>query len=143
MTGADAMPSPALADAFTLTLEPDSRIEVGALAIGGRRELRRAASGAFAGRGLDGAVIAASETILHRPDGVGAVEASYLIRLHDGAAVRLLGVGRLTEDGAFAGLRMTLAFEVDEAGPHAWLARRVFVGERPAGELALNIAEVL
>jgi hypothetical protein len=143
MSDSDDMPTPSLADAFTLRLEPGAAVDVGALAIGGRRTQRSVSAGMFSGRALEGQIVAASETVLTRADGVGVVEASYLIRLEDGAALRLLGVGYLTEDGPFEGLRLTLAFEADEGGPHAWLARRVFVGERSAGEDALRIAEVL
>jgi hypothetical protein len=140
---ANSAPTPALADAFVLTVTPAETMVVGTLATGGVREHRPAAGGEFAGRGIAGNILSGGETLLRRPDGVAVLEANYLIAAEEGEIIRLVGTGYATGDGSFVGTRMTIMFEVDEQGRHAALSTRAYVGERSSGSDALRIAEVL
>lgn len=139
---ADHAPTPGLAERFRLRLAFAAAIDIGRLATGGRRVYRAASGGSFAGDGIDGDVIGGGETMLERPDGVGVIEANYLVRTADGALLRLIGTGYRTSAGDFIGTRMSLVFEVDEDGPHARLSTRAYVAEA-AGDGDLVIAEVL
>jgi hypothetical protein len=145
MTSSDDVPIPGLAPAFTLRLDPAGGARIGQLATGGVREHRAFSGGRLQGERLSGDLLPdhSGETWLRRTDGVAAVEAAYLVRTGEGQVLRLLGTGYATGTGDFAGVRMTIVIEVDEAGPHAWASRRAFVAERPAGSDALQIAEVV
>lgn len=135
------MPVPTLAPAFTLVASPGGSLVVGRLATGGTRQHRLYASGRFAGRGIEGALVTGSETLLHRPDDVTTVEANFLVATSDGAMLRLIGIGYET-DAPFAGTRMTIVIEADEDGPHAALTTRAFAAERLAGSDTLAIAAI-
>jgi len=132
---AEAVPTPGLAAAFTLRVRHAEPLQIGRLSTGGSREYQPVLSGMFSGRGVEGRILSGGEMRLCRPDAVTVVEADYLIAVDD-AAVRLIGTGYETADGPFVGTRMTMAFEADEGGPHAWLCTRVFLAERAtAGDL--------
>lgn len=142
---ADETPTPGLAPAFSLTFEGGEATRIGALATGGVREHLTFAAGRLQGERLSGDLLAghSGETRLGRSDGVTVVEGLYLVRCVDGQVLRLIGTGYHTEDEAFAGTRMTLVIEVDEAGPHALLSRVAFLAERPAGADLMQIAAVV
>ncbi|HWW66151.1 MAG TPA: DUF3237 family protein [Sphingomonadaceae bacterium] len=143
MVDPDDAPTPALAERFLLEVAVTTPIVVGTLATGGVREYHAACDGRLHGEGLEGTVIGGGETLLRRPDGIGVLEANFLVQTADGAILRIIGTGYRTQEGPFTGTRMTIVFEVDEAGPHAPLSTRAYVAERPSGSDRYTIAEIV
>lgn len=138
----DDMPVPQLEEAFRLKLTFGEMLLIGRLATGGERRVLPVAAGSIAGERLKGRVVSGGETELARRDGVTTVEISYLVRSDDGTLIRLFGNG-VHADGTFAGLRTTISFEVDESSPHAWLATRAFIAERPQGSDTMLITQIV
>jgi hypothetical protein len=139
----DDMPVPALEDAIVLRFELGPPLTLGRLATGGVRSMVSAVGGTVEGAAGTGIVAGGRETRLTRADGVTTIDATYLLVMADGAPVRLIGTGYVTDSPDFQGTRMTISFEVDENSPRAWLATRIFLGERPAGTAVLHVAKVL
>ena len=139
------MAVPRLGNEFTLTLHLGSPLHIGSLPTGGERHQRVINGGGIDGERLTGEVVAGAgeHVLLKRADGVGVIEASYLIRTADDYLVRMTGHGYRTggEDGVMT-LRVT--FEADEHGPYEWLGRTMFLAYGDAGQdLVLHVAEVL
>ena len=143
MIDPDETPTPALGPCCTLAVSLAPETVIGTLATGGIRAYRAATGGTIEGSDLRGDIIGGGEMLLGRPDGVGVVEANYLLRTSGGGIIRLIGTGYATSDPPFIGTRMTVVFEVDEGGPIAHLSTRAYVAERSAGSDRYAIAEVL
>lgn len=129
---------PVLVPAFALRLERAGSIVIGQVTTGGQRSQIAITGGSFAGEGLSGTVVGGSETLLARGDGVTVVEASYLVSFGTAGTVRAHGTGYRTS----AGLRLSLLFEADAAGPLAALTTRAYLAEQPVGEAELTIARI-
>ncbi|HWU03739.1 MAG TPA: DUF3237 family protein [Novosphingobium sp.] len=154
-----AAPTPGLEQAFTLILDRAPPVDIGATGNGGARSHVALRGGTFAwqdtggqdagGQGVGGQgwtgegtilqVVAGSETLMRRADGVCTVEAQYLLRGETGACLRLFGTGHRLTQGDFAGLRLALLVEAAEDGPFAPLATRVYLGEQAEGAPAMTI----
>lgn len=136
------MPVPVLAEAFKLAVESAPDIRVGRLATGGARSIRPVKEGRLEGRGLCADIVSGTETWLSRCDGVSTIEVSLVAMPQEGSPIRLSGTGIHVANGA-AAMRMNVVFEVEDGSAHEWLATRVFVAERPDGQSAFSIFEVL
>lgn len=139
----DQTPIPGLAPAFEFLVERGAPVELGDLAIGGRRTHVPVTGGTVAGDELAGRLVGGAELLFERADGVTVVEASYLLRTGDGHAARAFGQGYRTQTGEFAGTRLTLLFEADEAGPLAGLCAAAFVAEALPGAALLSISRIV
>lgn len=145
MTDSAEMIVPRLGDQFILTLQLGSALAIGTLPTGGKRRQLIVDGGCIMGERLTGDVIARACTHmqLDRADGVAVVEISYPIRTADGHILRMVGQGYRT-GGEVGTITLTIAFEVDENGPHAWLGRAMFLAYGDAGsDLMLHVTEVL
>ncbi len=135
---------PRLSDEFILTLQLGCGLAIGTLPTGGQRSQRIVDGGRIIGERLTGDLVAKAciHMLLDRADNVVVVEISYPIRTSDGQMLRMVGQGYRT--GGEAGvITLTIAFEVDENGPHAWLGRSMFLAYGDAGSnLELHVAEV-
>jgi hypothetical protein len=143
MGSADDIPIPALEEVLVVALELGPPLTIGRLATGGVRAIQPVVGGIVEDGSGIGIVAGGLETRLKRKDGVTAIEANYLLVMHDGTPIRAHGTGYFTQDENFEGTRMSVVFEVDEGSAHAWLATRAFIGERPAGTSALRIAKIV
>ena len=130
---------PSLEERFTLEIEPGALLNIGRLATGGERSVQTIAGGTFDNGVKRHPVLAGSETMLSRADGVTTVDAVYFVSIDD-AVIRLVGTGFAVRDATFEGARMSLVFEVDQNGAESGLADRAFVAERPSGSNRLRIA---
>jgi hypothetical protein len=131
-------PVPAFAPAFALTIERGAPVEVGALAIGGRRVHAPVTGGTVTGE-LAGELVGGSETMFERADGVTVVEASYYLRDASGAAARIVGQGYRTAEHT----RLSLMVEAAADGPLAPFSAAVFVGEALPGAARLTVQRVI
>jgi hypothetical protein len=136
-------PTPDLVKAFDMTLERAAPLAVGAIATGGHRTSIAVTGGLFEGEGLRGQLVGGTELLLRRGDGIGVVEASYLIAFADGRVVRAFGTGYHIDEHDFRGMRLSLLFEAAEDGPFAPLATRAFVGEVIAGSESMTIYRIV
>lgn len=143
MIADEDMPTPALEDALLLSLELGPTLTLGRLATGGVRTMQGVVGGTVEGSAGIGIVAGGRETHLARADGVTQIDANYLLVMNEGTPIRILGTGYVTQGNGFSGTRMIFSFEVDEASAHAWLATRTFIGERPAGTSAFQIAQIV
>jgi hypothetical protein len=134
----DETPIPGLVPAFEMLMELGVPVEIGALAIGGRRVHVPVKGGIVTGEDLTGALVGGAEMLLERADGVTVVEASYYVRSADGAAVRLFGQGYRTAGGT----RLGLLAEAAAGGPLARLASVAFVAEALPGEARLAVMRI-
>ena len=135
---------PALEHAFTISIDLGRPYWVRPPVRGDMRAAIHAASGRVEGPRLNGRVIPMSggDFPLVRPDGVIDFDARYLLEADDGAIIYLENRGyrwarspeiaermkrnEPVEHGDYY-MRVTPRFDVPE-GPHAWMARHVFVG---------------
>ncbi len=140
MAGNDILPG--LAPAFEMAVERGNPVEVGQLAIGGKRSYQPVTGGRFSGDGVSGEIVGGGETLFGRASGVAVVEAVYYLRSTSGWVTRLFGNGYRTTEGDFAGLRMSLLFEADEQGALAHLAAEAFVGEQADGAAILTVSRI-
>src|SRR5690348_11250960 len=135
---------PKLEHAFTISIELAGLQWVKPTSQGAARAAVYAASGKIEGPRLNGRVIPMSggDFPLVRPDGVIDFDARYLLEADDGAIIYLQNRGYRWARSADAAARMarnepvaaadyymrvTPQFDVPE-GPHAWMAKHVFVG---------------
>jgi hypothetical protein len=135
---------PQLGDEFILTVQLGSALAIGTLPTGGKRAQLIVDGGRITGERLTGDLItgACIHMLLDRADGVSVVEISYPVRTADGQMLRMVGQGYRT-GGEAGAITLTIAFEVDENGPHAWLGRAMFLAYGDAGsDLVLHVAEV-
>lgn len=130
-------PIPGLAPAFELAVERGAAVDIGALAIGGRRVQVPVTGGTASGE-LAGSLVGGADILFERADGVTVVEASYYLRSADGAAVRVFGQGYRTASGT----RLSLLVEAAVDGPLAALSAAVFVAEALPGEALLAVMRV-
>lgn len=135
-------PLPRLAHAFDMSLERGESIDVGDLAIGGRRVYVPINGGSFLGEGLAATVVGGSETLFERGDGVTVVEAVFYIRSAAGWNARAFGNGYRTTGGDFSGTRLGLLFEADQDGPLSHLTALAFIAEQPAGSQLYSISRI-
>lgn len=134
----DETPIPGLAPALDLFIERGPAVDLGSLAIGGRRILMPVKGGTVTGDCGTGVLVGGSETLFERADGVTVVEASYYFRGDDGTAVRLFGQGYRTESGT----RLSLLAEAAANGPLAPLAALAFIAEALPGESRLAVMRI-
>ena len=134
----DETPVPGLAPAFALTIERGAPVDVGALAVGGRRVHVPVTGGTAAGE-LAGELVGGAETLFERADGVTVAEASYYLRDADGVAARIVGQGYRTAEHT----RLTLMVEAAADGPLAPFSAAVFVGEALPGAARLTVRRVI
>ena len=130
---ASAEPEPLRTEhALTAFVSCDGAVDLGRSAAGHRRVIP-IVGGRVEGPRLRGEVLAGgADWQLTRPDGVLEIDARYEVRLDDGTcvSVRNRGIVCPPQDGAPGApyARTVPRFEVPPDGPHAWLARSVFVG---------------
>ncbi|WP_336713041.1 DUF3237 domain-containing protein [Arthrobacter sp. USHLN218] len=128
--------------AFTLYVDLDAPVEVGATPQGTRRIIP-ITGGRFEGPLLKGDILpGGADWNLVRPDGIVHLWARYTIRADDGALIMVTNEGWGTQDDAtmqqiFSGVPMDPAgwycrtqprFEAD-MGRHQWLNESVFAGD--------------
>ena len=133
---------PGLAPAFEMTVGRGTAMEVGQLAIGGKRVYCPVTGGSFSGDGVSGEIVGGGETLFERANGVSVVEAVYYLRSATGWTTRMFGNGYHTTGGDFVGLRMSLLFEADEQGALAHLAAEAFVAEQADGAAVLTVSRI-
>jgi len=126
-----------------MEVERGKPVEVGQLAIGGRRSHIPVIGGRFTGEGMTGRLVGGGETLFARADGVTVVEAVYYIESAAGWLARAFGNGYRTTDGDFIGTRMTLLFEADQDGPLAHLAASAFLAEQLPGSPLVSISRIV
>ncbi len=134
----DQTPIPSLAPAFELFVERAMPVEIGDLAIGGRRVHVPVKGGTAVGKALAGIVVGGSETLFERADGVAVVEGTYIVRSDEGAFARVFGHGYCTAGN----IRMSLLVEADADGPLASLSALAFIAEALPGEARLAVMKI-
>lgn len=123
------MDSPRLEFAFEARVEIGAALSVGRTHAGGERRLVPILGGTVEGPRLAGRVVPGGidRQVIH-DDGTVRLVARYALGLDDGTLVAVTNGGIVrAADGDGRYFRTSAAFEVAD-GPHAWLARSLFVG---------------
>lgn len=149
--------TPTLRHAFTARVTISAPLELGDTPTG-RRRVIPITGGMVEGPRLNGSVLpGGADWQVIAPDGTAYLVARYTLRAQDGTLISVvnrgvrhappdvlaqLAAGQMVDPARYY-FRATPSFEVT-AGPHAWLARSVFVaaGERAPDHVIIRVFEV-
>lgn len=122
------MDAPALEFAFEARVEVDAPLSFGRTSAGGEQRVVPIVGGSVAGPRIDGRVLpGGADWQVVGGDGAVRLVARYTLELADGTLVAVTNAGVARAGDGSPYFRTAARFEVAE-GPHAWLARSIFVG---------------